>query len=70
MARDKDTFNWSIDDVIAVFGMEDDATAEDDFYFDEDGDPDFQPCDNCDLPDACRDFGCAIKSGIRKPVEW
>lgn len=45
-------------------------TAEDDFYFDEDGDPEFQECDNCDLPDACCDFGCAIKSGIRKPVEW
>ncbi len=27
---------------------------------------DFYPCDNCDLPDACEDFGCAIKSGIKK----
>lgn len=27
---------------------------------------DWQPCDNCDLPDACADFGCAIKSGVRK----
>jgi protein gp37 len=27
---------------------------------------DFQPCDNCDLPDACEDFGCAIKNGVRK----
>lgn len=29
------------------------------------GDSDFQPCDECDLPDACYDFGCAIKSGVR-----
>lgn len=29
-------------------------------------DADFQPCDECDLPDACADFGCAIKSGVRK----
>lgn len=28
-------------------------------------DPDFYPCQNCDVPDACEDFGCAIKSGIR-----
>lgn len=27
---------------------------------------DFQPCDDCDLPDACEDYGCAIKSGIKK----
>ena len=33
-------------------------------------DDEFQCCDNCDLPDACADFGCAIKKGIRKPVEW
>lgn len=26
---------------------------------------DFCFCDHCDLPDACADFGCAIKSGIR-----
>jgi hypothetical protein len=31
-----------------------------------DDDSDFQPCDECDLPDACEDFGCAIKSGVRK----
>jgi len=30
----------------------------------------FEPCSNCDLPDACADFGCAIKSGIRKVQEW
>ena len=27
-------------------------------------DADFEPCDECDLPDACADFGCAIKSGV------
>jgi hypothetical protein len=39
--------------------------------FDDDEDDDgWQPCDNCDLPDACEDFGCAIKNGIRQPPEW
>ena len=37
-----------------------------DEYDDEDEDDSWQPCDNCDLPDACADFGCAIKSGVRK----
>lgn len=41
--------------------------AEDELWDDED---DFECCDNCDLPDACADFGCAIKAGIKKPVEW
>jgi len=31
---------------------------------------DFQCCDNCDLPDACADFGCAIKQWLRKGEEW
>lgn len=26
----------------------------------------FQCCSQCDLPDACADFGCAIKTGVRK----
>ena len=39
---------------------------DDEFYWDdEDG---FQCCDNCDLPDACADFGCAIKQGIKKLI--
>lgn len=25
---------------------------------------------SCDLPDACSDFGCAIKSGIVKRRYW
>lgn len=34
-----------------------------------DGEEDnFQCCDNCDLPDACSDFGCAIKAGIKKNI--
>jgi YHS domain-containing protein len=28
----------------------------------------FTTCDNCDLPDACRDFRCAIKAGIKKNI--
>lgn len=38
---------------------------DDDDYGDLDDDG-FQPCDHCDLPDACADFGCAIKNGVRK----
>jgi hypothetical protein len=49
--------------------VNEDDTAESDFYFDEDGNPDFCACDNCDLPDACADYGCAIKSGIRQ-LAW
>lgn len=37
---------------------------DDDDYEDDD---DFQCCADCDLPDACSDFGCAIKKGIAKP---
>lgn len=25
----------------------------------------FQPCSNCDGHEACEDFGCAIKAGIK-----
>ncbi len=32
---------------------------------DDDDNDDFEPCDNCDLPDACADYGCAIKQGVR-----
>ncbi len=38
-------------------GWDDDQPDE--FYFD--------PCGDCDLPDACEDFGCAIKQGLRTP---
>ncbi len=34
----------------------------------DDDEDDFQPCDDCDLPDACADFGCAIKNGVRKSL--
>lgn len=33
---------------------------------DDDSEIEFPICDNCDLPDACADYGCAIKSGVRK----
>jgi hypothetical protein len=45
---------------------EDDQDSEYDDVFDDDDDS-WQPCDNCDLPDACADFGCAIEKGIRRP---
>lgn len=38
--------------------------------FDDDDYDSWQPCDDCDLPDACQDFGCAINSGIRQPKDW
>lgn len=31
---------------------------------------DFQCCENCDLPDACADYGCAIKNGVRQNPEY
>ncbi|MCB9020441.1 MAG: hypothetical protein H6546_08930 [Chitinophagales bacterium] len=34
---------------------------------DNDDDDDFQSCYGCDNPDACNDFGCAEKYGIKKP---
>lgn len=51
----------------------DDDLPDDDFLEDEyDGDDvtTFWPCDNCDLPDACEDFGCAIKKGLREDPSW
>lgn len=29
-------------------------------------DDDFQCCSDCDLPDACSDFGCAKKQGFKR----
>jgi len=40
---------------------------EDSMWEDEDN---FHCCDNCDLPDACSDFGCAIQQGLRKDEVW
>jgi hypothetical protein len=40
------------------------AHWDEDLY--DDDEDDFEPCSNCDLPDACADFGCAIKNGVRK----
>lgn len=36
-----------------------------DEYDQEEEFDDFDCCENCDLPDSCSDFGCAIKQGIR-----
>jgi hypothetical protein len=39
-----------------------DLDDPDDGFEDEDS---WQPCADCDLPEACGDFGCAIKQGLR-----
>jgi len=36
----------------------------------EEEEDNWQPCDECDLPDACADFGCAIQKGLREPSQW
>ncbi len=59
--------------------LDSEITAEDKMEIDEvrcfsdapdsdglDLDDSFQPCCECDLPDACSDFGCAIARGIKK----
>lgn len=55
------------DEIKSDFGEfdEDEYEPNDDYYYDDEEDG-FEPCDNCDLPDACADFGCAIKKGVRK----
>ena len=53
---------WKISEPFMIDDNDDNETS----YHDGE----FQPCDNCDLPDACADWGCAIKQGIRKTVEW
>jgi len=38
---------------------------------DFDSDVEFECCNECDLPDACSDYGCAIKAGLRsKNLLW
>lgn len=39
-------------------------------YFNDLDYDNFQCCADCDLPDACSDFGCAIKAGIVKRRYW
>ena len=34
---------------------------------DDEDEPEFQRCSDCDGHDACEDFGCAIKAGIIEP---
>lgn len=43
-------------------------SLEEDWSDDDDDDDDsFEPCSDCDLPDACCDYAqCAIRAGIRK----
>lgn len=64
--------NGDIDDI--NFGESDECKCcIDKLYGDndeEDYEDDFDCCDNCDLPDACADFGCAISSGIKQHPEW
>ena len=33
----------------------------------DDDDDHFEHCAGCDLPDACSDFGCAEKQGLKEP---
>lgn len=47
--------------------VDDDEDAMWDNMYDED---DFEACSICDLPDACADFGCAVKAGLHKPNDW
>lgn len=42
------------------------CSADDDGLEDEDN---FQPCEQCDGHDACRDFGCAFKLGLGHMVQ-
>ncbi len=44
-----------------------DEYNNDEMNYDDD-DSDWQPCADCDLPDACCDYErCAIETGLRKP---
>lgn len=61
MEADKCTFCPCCNEQIFMYSLHDDDDSEDDNW---------QPCDNCDLPDACEDFGCAIKAGIKKHPEF
>lgn len=66
--------NGDIDDVITsktpinCEGCGCEEFAEDQGWNDndewDDEEDDFEPCSDCDGHDACRDFGCAIKSGL------
>ncbi len=37
---------------------------------DQEDEDTFQFCDNCDLPDACQGFGCAIKQGLKPNTDF
>lgn len=53
-----------VDDTHELCSACDTANEMPEEFEDED---DFQSCNDCDLPDACADFGCAIKSGLYVP---
>lgn len=36
----------------------------------DDDEPEFDTCGDCDQPDACSDFGCAIKQGLRERNQY
>jgi len=36
----------------------------------EDFEDEFECCGECDQPDACADFGCSIKQGLKEPNDW
>ena len=42
------------------------GNVPDDDDFIAEGEDTWQPCADCDRPDACADFGCAIEQGIRR----
>lgn len=48
--------------------MDSPTDSGEDYLEDEDfnDENDFQYCADCDLPDACADFGCAIKLEVKK----
>ncbi len=48
--------------------LKDQQEVLEEFWNDEEED-NFQPCEHCDLPDACSDMGCAVKCGI-KQIKW
>ena len=49
-----------------IISQIEDDDAEDELWEDDC----FEWCDRCDMPDACADYGCAIKLGVRKYEGW
>lgn len=51
-------------------GLCDNCNEDEDYWDEEPEEDDFQPCDECDLPDACADYGCAIKAGLKINLDY